>query len=109
MPGEEEKNSRESPRRDLARVGRRQDDRPMIFGTRKKVGKGKEGGAPCSAVFFTGSSSLRYEAGAARPFYKFTPMRRIFFGRAFTLERASTPASLRPRVKLRPPNTPFVR
>lgn len=23
----------------------------MIFGTRKKVGKGKEGGAPCSAVF----------------------------------------------------------
>lgn len=59
--------------------------------------------------FFTGSSSLRYEAGAARPFYKFTPMRRIFFGRAFTLERASTPASLRPRVKLRPPNTPFVR
>lgn len=28
--------------------------------------------------FFTGSSSLRYEAGAARPFYKFTPVRRIF-------------------------------
>lgn len=39
-----------------------------------------------------------------------------FFGRAFTLERASSPrcgvrvpASLRPWVKLRLPNTPFVR
>lgn len=84
----------------------------------RRRGEGK-GGASCSAVFspvfLIGSSSLRggesYEtvlqihAGASH-----------FFGRAFTLERASTPrcgvrapASLRPQVKLRPPNTPFVR
>lgn len=61
---------------------------------------GREGKKTGSAVSLVGSSSLRrgesYEtvlqihAGASH-----------FFGRAFTLERASTPASLRSRVKLR--------
>lgn len=54
--------------------------------------------------FFTGSSSRRYEAGAARPFYKFTPVRRIF---SAGLSRSNALPLLRAFV--RPPNTPFVR